>query len=133
MLNPFPTLLSFGLLAPFVLRVTLGMILIYISYFVIYKNRQDFFSYYKKNKYPFPSFITWFFGILNALAGLFLVFGFLTQVAAIIAIYLLISLYLSDKDIKKFQFSTSFYVLASIVAFCLLFLGAGAFGIDLPL
>jgi uncharacterized membrane protein YphA (DoxX/SURF4 family) len=133
MLNPFPALLDFAILAPFILRITLGVVLIYISYSVIYKKRKDFYKYYKDHKYPFPSVVTWFFGVLNALVGLFFIIGFLTQVDALIAIYLLVSLYLSDKEIGSFQFSGSFYLLASIVAFSLLFLGAGAFAFDIPL
>jgi len=133
MLNIFPTLLSFNLLAPFILRFTLGIIFIYISYFIIYKNGSDFLSYYKKHKYPFPGATTWFFGILNAVVAVFLLLGFLTQAVALIAIYLFINLAFSDKEINAFSFSTSFYVLAIVVSLSLLFLGAGAFAIDLPL
>lgn len=133
MLNVFPTLLSFALLAPVILRITLGIIFIYISYFIIYKNGGDFLAYYKKNKYPVPGAMTWFLSILTSLTALFLILGFLTQVVAIISIYILISLYLSDKDVKAFEFSNSFYILAGVVALSLLFLGAGAFAIDLPL
>lgn len=133
MLSIFPTLLSFGIIAPFLLRLTLGIIFIYISYFIIYKNRKSFFDYYKKNKYPLPEFITSFFGVLTAITGLFLLVGFLTQIDVLVSIYLLISLYLSDKEIKAFEFNNSFYWLAGVVSISLLFLGAGAFAIDLPL
>lgn len=133
MLNPFPALLSFAILAPFILRLSLGIIFIYISYFIIYKNRDKFFDYYKKHKYPFPDVTTWFTGILGAITGLFFVIGFLTQIASLVAIYLTISLYLSDKEIKSFEFTCSFYTLMGVVSLALLFLGAGAFAIDLPL
>lgn len=133
MLNIFPTLLSFSLLAPFILRITLGIIFIYISYFVIYKNGKDFLAYYKKNKYPVPGAMTWFLSILSCLTALFFILGFLTQIVGLVAIYILMSLYLSDKDIKVFEFSNSFYLLAIVVSLSLLFLGAGAFAIDLPL
>jgi len=133
MLNIFPDLLSFALLAPFILRLTIGITFMYISFFVIYKNRQNFCEYYKKHNYPLPIILTWFFGIINLIVGLFLIIGFLTQLVVLIAIYLLASLYLCDQDIKTFEFQKSFYVLLGIVCFCLLFLGAGAFAIDLPL
>jgi uncharacterized membrane protein YphA (DoxX/SURF4 family) len=133
MLNIFPDLLSLSLIANFILRLTLGLTFIYISYFVIYKNRQGFFDYYKNHKYPVPTILAWFFGILNALVGLFFVIGFLTQVVSLIAIYLLISLSLCDKEIKSFEFQKSFYILLGIISLCMLFLGAGAFAVDLPL
>jgi uncharacterized membrane protein YphA (DoxX/SURF4 family) len=133
MLNPFPTLLSFAILAPFLLRLSLGIIFIYISYFIIYKNRDKFFDYYKKHKYPFPDVTTWFSGILSAIVGVFFILGFLTQIVAIVAIYLTISLYLSDKEIKSFNFTCSFYTLVGVISLSLMLLGAGAFAIDLPL
>lgn len=133
MLNVFPDLLSFALLAPFILRLTVGITFMYISFFAIYKNRQSFFEYYKKHHYPLPIILTWFFGVLNLIVGLSLVIGFLTQIAVIVGIYLLVSLSLCDQEIKSFQFQKSFYVLLGIVCFSLLFLGAGAFAIDLPL
>ena len=133
MLNPFPELLSFAIFAPFILRLILGIVFIYISYFVIYKNRQDFFDFYRKNKYPVPTILTWFFGSLNLIVGMFFVVGFLTQIISLFAIYLLVSLYLCDKDIKAFEFQKIFYVLAISVSFCMLFLGAGIFAVDLPL
>jgi uncharacterized membrane protein YphA (DoxX/SURF4 family) len=133
MLNIFPDLLSFALLAPFILRLTVGITFMYISFFVIYNNRINFFEYYKKHHYPLPIVLTWFFGILNLIVGLFLVVGFLTQVVVLIAIYLLVSLYLCDQEIKTFEFQKSFYILLGIVCLSLLFLGAGAFAVDIPL
>jgi len=133
MLNTFPTLLSFAILAPFILRVTLAIVFIYISYFLIYQNRQSFFEFYKKHKYPLPSILTWFFGILNLLVGLFFLIGFLTQITSLIAIYLLGSLYLCDKEIKSFEFQKSFYLIVGVVCLVMIFLGAGAFAVDIPL
>jgi uncharacterized membrane protein YphA (DoxX/SURF4 family) len=133
MLNPFPLLLSFGLFGPLLIRVALGIIFIYISYEIIYKNKDKFLKYYKSNNYPFPELMTWFFGILTAIVGAFFILGFLTQIVAIIAVYLLISLALSDKEIQTFKFHALFYLITIVTSLSMILLGAGAFAIDLPL
>ena len=133
MLSLFPSLLSFGILAPFLLRVSLGIIFIYISYLIIYKDRKDFFSYYKKNKYPFPEAVTSSLGILTLLTGIFFIIGFLVQAVSIVSIYLLISISFCDSEIKKLSFGKPFYFLSIIVSLSLILLGAGSFAVDLPL
>jgi uncharacterized membrane protein YphA (DoxX/SURF4 family) len=133
MLNVFPDLLSFAVLAPFILRLALGYTFIYISFFVVYKDRQKFFDYYKKHKYPFCIALVWFFGILNLVVGLFYIIGFLTQVVSLVAVYLIVSLAMCDKEIKSFEFNQSFYIFLVIIAMCLMLLGAGAYAVDLPL
>jgi uncharacterized membrane protein YphA (DoxX/SURF4 family) len=133
MLNIFPDLLSFSILVPVILRITVGLVFIYISYFVVYKSRQNFFDYYKNHNYPLPAVLTTFFGVLSSLTGLFFLIGFFTQVVALIAIYLLVTLYLSDKEIKTFEFGKSFYLLVGIICFCLVISGAGIFAVDMPL
>jgi len=133
MLSIFPDLLSFGIIAPLLLRVTLGVILAIIGYRIVYKYRGQFFKFYQENKYPMTNVFPLFFGYLTMVTALFLIFGFLTQAAAIVAIYLLASISLIDKNIHVFDFQKSFYWMTIVVAVSLLFLGAGIFAIDLPL
>jgi uncharacterized membrane protein YphA (DoxX/SURF4 family) len=123
MLSVFPDLLTFGIIAPFLLRVTLGIILISIGHKVFFKEKKSFTGYYTANKYPFAGSLPIIFGSLSILVGLFLIIGFLTQVAALLSIYILVSL----------SFQTSFYALAVAVSVSLLFLGAGIWAVDLPL
>ena len=73
------------------------------------------------------------FGYLTIITGILLIIGLLTQIAAIITIYLFLSLYLIDKDIHVFNFQKSFYLINIIVCLSLLILGAGIFAVDLPL
>lgn len=133
MLSIFPDLLSFGLLAPVLLRVTLGIILIIIGRKIAFKYRGQFFKFYQENKYPVPNTLPLIFGFLTILTGTFMIIGFLTQVAAIIAIYISLSLHLTDKDLHVFEYQKSFYALMVVVSISLLLLGAGIFAIDLPL
>lgn len=133
MLSIFPDLLSFGFFAPFFLRLTLGIILIQIGYKIAFKYRGQFFKFYQENKYPFANHFPLIFGYLTMLTGGFLIIGFLTQIASLASIYILASLFLSDKDLQIFHFQKSFYTITIMVSFSLLFLGAGILAIDLPL
>lgn len=119
MLSLFPTLLSYQLLAPFLLRVTLGVVFIVWSY-----------SHLKSREHSKKVAL----GIVDALVGLFLVIGLWMQVVALIAAILLAA-GLVMKAMKKSLFTSgvNYYFILLIISLSLLFLGAGAFAFDLPL
>lgn len=115
MLSIFPSLLSFQQLSPFLIRVTLAIVLLFWAY-------KNFRSQSK------------LFGLGEAIAGALIMAGFLTQIAAIVtALGLLVSLL---KKIRNRAFLTdgiNYHFILFILAISLIFTGPGAFGIDLPL
>lgn len=137
MLNVFPEFLFLGLLAPFLIRVAVGILFFLIGYSYLFKMRNSMFEQTKTVGKPFVLFLVWFGGIFEMLIGLFLIAGFLTQIVAIagalIALNALIGKwkYINLNGIAKY--SKTFYFLVFIVCLSLLFSGAGAFAIDLPL
>lgn len=119
MLSLFPSLLAFEQLAPFLLRLTLGAVLIFWAYGKI-KARSDW----------KPTTL----GLIEAVAGLLLIVGFMTQLGALVALIIL-----AVKLIKKLQTRSLFtngvnyYFILFVISLSLLFMGPGAFAIDLPL
>jgi uncharacterized membrane protein YphA (DoxX/SURF4 family) len=120
MLSLFPSLLSWGQLSPFFIRLTLGAVLLYWAYA----------SFKTKN------ISTWekVFGYLEGIAGILLVIGLWTQAAALFAgIKLVVCLV---GKIRRKQFLTdgvNYYLVLLILAISLLFTGAGFFAFDVPL
>jgi uncharacterized membrane protein YphA (DoxX/SURF4 family) len=119
-LSLFPSLLAWGGLAPFLIRLALGAVFIVWSYAGI-KNR----SAGSADK---------IISIVEGVAGLLLVIGLWTQgVALFTVIDLLVRI---AGKIKNRQFLTAgvnYYLVVIVLALSLLFTGAGMFSIDLPL
>jgi hypothetical protein len=120
MLNVFPDLLSFGLLAPFMLRLALVAFIVLI-YFLKSRpgntNSEKVFSY------------------IFLLAGAFLLLGIYTQIAAILTALLILieaarSLILKQHKSPEYRM---LFLLAFFIALSLLFSGAGAAALDIPL
>lgn len=121
MLNPFPELLAFALMAPFIIRIFAG------SYFVLLGLRL-FQSKTDENVSP-KSIMKYGTGAVAFLGGLFLFFGFLTQISAIVLTLLsLWNFYVSQNRTQR----ALFLMLAAMTS-SLLFSGAGLFALDLPL
>jgi uncharacterized membrane protein YphA (DoxX/SURF4 family) len=119
MLSLFPSLLSFEMLAPFLLRVTLGAVLIYWAYGRV-KMRGDA--------------LTTSFGLLEGIIGILLVIGLLTQLAALVAVVIfLVKLAHKVRSRSFFTNGINYYFILLIISLALIFLGAGAFAIDVPL
>lgn len=134
MLNIFPELLNYGLLAPTIIRITLAVTLLFIGYETVFSKRLSFLSYFEAKKYPLAKLLPWKLGIAEIIAGLFLFFGFYTQIAALVTVFLsLMLLYIENRDEKILPHSLTFYLMLVIVSVTLLFSGAGAFAVDLPL
>ncbi len=120
MLSIFPNLLSYNQLSPFLIRITIGIIMVYWAYSSFRTGDRDV------KKMPIK--------VAEGMAGLLLIIGLFTQVAAlIVSIDLLIRIF--DKIMKK-SFLTNgvnYYFIMLIMTISLLFIGAGLFAIDLPL
>lgn len=133
MLNPFPDLLVYGLLAPFIIRISLGAALLYLG-IEHYRTRQDGASLvrpYLGRGAPYASSIL---GGCAVLCGITLVFGAWTQIAALVACSLsLMPLLLRSHHEGFSPYSRGTYGLLFVMSLSLLLSGAGAFAIDIPL
>lgn len=118
MLSLFPSLLTYGLLAPFLLRLVLG---ITVAYFGMRYIRQ-------KQHTPVT------LGMIEIVLGLLLIIGLYTQAAAAL-VAIILGLKLAKKVATK-AFLTNgvnYYLILLVIAVSLLFSGAGVFAFDLPL
>jgi uncharacterized membrane protein YphA (DoxX/SURF4 family) len=137
MLNPFPDLLFLSLLAPFLIRITVGALFIWVGYSYLFREREAV-AVALERRWPRRAMLFILFGgIFDVIAGIFLVAGFLTQIAAIAGMLIAIDalfvkwLYKDLDGVAKY--SRPFYILIFIVSLSLLLSGAGAFAVDLPL
>ncbi|PIQ92676.1 MAG: hypothetical protein COV70_00105 [Parcubacteria group bacterium CG11_big_fil_rev_8_21_14_0_20_39_22] len=122
MLNTFPSLLDFAPLAPFILRVAAGFWFIDIAF----KN-------YKEIKREAKKFTILSILIVQAVAGLFLVAGFLTQISAIVLFIILTFFVIRTEEAKQNPETKQVHLFLFIILISLLVTGAGAFAFDLPL
>jgi uncharacterized membrane protein YphA (DoxX/SURF4 family) len=121
MLSLFPQLFTYQELAPFILRLTAGLISIGFAY--------------SKLKNPAER-LNFGVGLVQFCAGVLLIAGFLTQLAAGLIILAVLfdllrpaSLSQGRPGLKNYKFMI--FLVAVLVA--LMFLGPGFFSIDLPL
>jgi len=135
MLNPFPELLTYGLLAPFLLRITIGFILANLGYLKLTKEKDSLsllFSIVGLSKYK--EFGTILIGVIQVVGGLMLISGFYTQIAALVFVVLIgMEMYIEYSDAGLLKRNLVFYVLLFVIALSLMFTGAGFFAFDRPL
>ena len=116
MLNPFPNLLTLGLVAPFLIRLILALTVITLGKHKLKSSRKDILGY------------------IEIVAGVFLVLGFLTQVAALVLILLFgYELYKKIKSRAFLSNGVNYYFILFVLSLSLLLSGAGAYAFDLPL
>lgn len=114
-LSVFPQMFFLGLVAPFLLRITVGLFLIYLG-----KNR------YKKT-------YTWS-SIFYIISGILLFVGIYTQFIAIVSILILIfDFYLEQKKSGLSDEKKILYIMSAVILLSLLFTGAGFLAFDRPL
>lgn len=131
----FPSLLDFQMLGVFALRVTLGLIFVYFWYEKVTHQRAERIQFFEKLSLR-PAKV--YFGIVSSMegiAGALLVVGLYTQgVALVTGILMLLATIIKWRKPSALPRNTiDFYIILSVVSFSLLFLGPGAFAIDLPL
>ncbi len=135
MLNTFPELLNYAILGPTLLRLVLAFVLISVGIEMLRPTKRALFAvYFSTKEYPLANFLPWKFGIAEIILGVFFLFGFFTQVASLIAIYILFALfYIENRADRILPNTSAFYLVMIVIALSLLFTGAGAFAVDLPL
>lgn len=134
MLNTFPELLYLTLLAPFLLRIALGLIVLWFGYAKLFSRSEAQLAAYTKLSLPQPKFWLAFFGTLEVVAGSLLIIGLFTQVTALVmSVVLMIAFVAKLRYEVLFSISIPFLFLLLVVALSLVVTGAGAFAVDLPL
>lgn len=131
MLNTFPSLLSFAIFVPFVFRICVALFLLEIV--IALKHKAAFASYYREGGYPLARFIPWKLQVLAAMAAVLLAIGFLTQITALVALFVVLSVGNANKQAHTIKHSESAFAFVALICLSLLFLGAGAFAFDIPL
>lgn len=131
----FPSLFDFQMLGVFVLRVTLGLIFVYFWYKKITHSNTERIHFFEKLGLR-PAKV--YFGIVSSvegIAGALLVVGLYTQGAVLVTgtLMLIATLIKWRKPSALPRNTIDFYIILAVVSFSLLFLGPGAFAVDLPL
>ena len=134
MLNPFPDLLTYSLLAPLILRVAAGLIFIDLGV-LLFKNEKELWTVsLSALKIPRPQIAIKVLGCVEIIGGLMLIVGFYTQIAALVlALLTFAEAYIEYKEPVFLKRNFVFYFMLLAITLSLLFSGAGAFAIDLPL
>jgi len=134
MLNPFPDLLVYSLLAPFILRLVAGLIFINLGVLTFKNEKERWFSSLTILRIPNPKLAVKILGAIEIASGVMLVLGFYTQIAALIlALLTFAEAYVEYKDPTVLKRNFVFYIMLLSIVLSLLLSGAGAFAIDLPL
>jgi putative oxidoreductase len=133
-LNVFPDLLIFDRLAPLILRVVLGLILADVGYLKFKSEKARWKIFFEGFGLNGKDIFVKIFGCIEILGGVALIFGFYTQISAlVIALITFIEAYAEYKDSSLVKRNLVFYILLLAISISLLFTGAGAFSLDLPL
>lgn len=131
MTNVFPHLITFGFIAPLLLRITLGVALLSIGKQLLTQKRIAITAYFETQQYPVASWLGIGIGSAAILTGIFCVIGFFTQIACLIAIYILLNImFIEYRDDKVFAYSQVFYLIMMVIASSLIFSGAGTWSLD---
>jgi|ERR1035437_1759663 uncharacterized membrane protein YphA (DoxX/SURF4 family) len=135
MLNPFPDLLTYSLLAPFLLRVTIGFVLANLGYLKLTKEKGSWETIFKLLGLSGQKEIgTVIVGVVEIVGGIMLVVGFYTQIAALVFVILNgIEMFIEYHEETLMKRDMVFYLLIFVIALSLLFSGAGFLAFDLPL
>lgn len=117
MLNPFPDLLIYSGLAPFILRMVLAFVYLDLG----------FINFKKLGNLKL-------LGLIEVVGAVMLFLGFYTQIAAILFVIIAgVSFYVEYKDASVLKRDIVFYLLILAISVSLLLTGAGTYAKDLPL
>lgn len=134
MLNTFPSLLTYSLLGPFILRVLLGLIFLDLGILKMGKEKPRWIASFEALHLRPAEALVALFGGIEIVGGLALLVGIYTQVAALVFVFFTgAELYLEWKDSAFIKRNFVFYLLLLAIALSLLVTGAGAYSFDIPL
>ena len=132
MLSVFPELLTYGLLAPLILRLVAGIFFLKTGMTAFYELKQSSFPWTEilKQRKSLEKLLR---GTVEAVGGLLLCIGFLTQVAALVLALVAAERFIHPyyKEEKKVFPIAEALLIAILIS--LMITGPGFFAIDLPL
>ena len=126
MLSAFPQLFNYSLLAITLLRIVFGLWFLTYGYSTLFNTN----SQGKKSLSQFEKITP----SLALLVGFFTLIGLFTQIVILVGLFVLFLKWYTDvksKTLTREIFTFGFYI--AIIGLALLFLGPGAFAVDLPL
>ncbi len=127
-------MLTFGLLAPFILRVVIGLIFIYFGVSKIWLEKERRVKFFKKIGFGAGIVFFWIISVLEIIGGVFLMLGLFTQPTSLVLMLIIIgAIYTKIRHPHLLDNTVEFYLLVLAVLLSLLVLGPGFWGIDLPL
>lgn len=134
MLNLFPELFTYQLVAPVILRVVLGIIVINLGYLKLSSERERWVTSLKTLHIEPAKFFVKILAYAEIIGGCLLIIGLYTQLVALIFVVIFgAEAYFESKEDLFFKRSFVFYLLLLAISASLLFLGAGFYAIDIPL
>ena len=114
-LSTFPFLLNFQLVAPLILRLAVGLFVLFSGWQRLKKNHK-------------------WLSVVYAISGILLLVGFYTQIASVIALLLNgFDFHIDQKEIPRTTEQKIIHALSSIILISLLLTGPGFWALDLPL
>jgi uncharacterized membrane protein YphA (DoxX/SURF4 family) len=134
MLNPFPELLNLSIMAPFILRVVIGLIFVDLGILKFRGERKRCIESFEALKLKPTDILVSIYGLIQIIGGAMLILGAWTQIAALVfVIFSAIEMSLEWKEGLILKRDIVFYILLFTISLSLLLTGAGAFAFDLPL
>src|SRR5689334_23036755 len=134
MLNPFPDLLVYSLIAPLILRLVAGYVFIDLGILAFRSEREAWINSFKALRVPNPRTAVKILGLVEMAGGALLILGLWTQITVIVlGVITFAEAYLEYRAPDLLKRNIVFYVLLLGILLSLLFSGAGAFAFDLPL
>jgi putative oxidoreductase len=128
--------LDFRQIAPLVLRIVLGAVFIVHGYPKLFKTYTQTVQFFESIGIKPAKVWVFVVGAVEFFGGILLIIGLFTQaVAFLIAVNMVVATFWFKiyKSKKKFADGYEFDLILLAIALALIFLGAGAFALDLPL
>ncbi|MEK9185854.1 MAG: DoxX family protein [Patescibacteria group bacterium] len=134
MLNVFPDLLTFSMLAPFIVRVVAGFTFLNTGILKLSREKGRWLISLEVLKISRASVVLKILAVIEIVGGVLLIVGAWTQLAALIlTLFTAAAFFIEYKDPSILKRNLPFYLLLLSITLSLLFSGAGAFAFDLPL
>lgn len=131
----FPSLLDYQMLGIFMIRATLGLIFLYFWYEKVTHQRAERIEFFEKLKLRPAKVFFFVVSSVEGITGALLLVGLYTQGAALVtgSLMVLASFIKHHRPQVLHRNTIEFYIILAVASFALLFLGPGAWAIDLPL
>ena len=134
MFSVFQELLNYSLLAPLILRLVVGLIFLDLGFLKFGSEKARWIASFKTLGLHPADLLLSFYALIQIVGGLFLITGFLTQVATLVfVVFTGLELTVEWKVREILKRDLVFYLLIFTISLSLALTGPGAYAIDLPL